>query len=336
MVDWTKGVVARYYATIIDPDTWRDVSSVDILGGSITYSNSGVRGSADINCRYFDHENEYWLRIYLDARQGSESELVPLFTGIASSPDVTYNGKTPDSKIQCYSVLSPAQNIYMPLGWYAQAGSSGATLIKDLLTDITPAPVVVDGSSTSITQNIIAENDETNLSMVDKILNAINWRIIVDGDGTIHIAPKYNDIVATFGCDSNDILEMNVSISSNWADIPNVFRAVGSGISSVAKDEDPSSPFSIPNRRREIWAQDTNCVLNSEEKISEYAFRKLKEAQMVSKTVDYTRRFIPGIQIDDYVWLDYPDQDISGEFVIKSQSINLGYGGQVSEQVVGY
>ena len=167
-------------------------------------------------------------------------------------------------------------------------------------------------------------------------MEVINWRIILDGNGTIHIAPFNNEIVETFSHQENDILEMNVTISSNWADIPNVFRAVGSGISSIAKDEDPSSPFSIPNRGREIWAQDTNCILNDGEKISEYASRKLREAQMVSKTIDYTRRFMPDIGIGDYVWLNYPDQDISGKFIIRSQTLNLGYGGQVSEQVVGY
>lgn len=336
MIDWSKGIVARYYATIVDPKTWRDVSSVDIMGGSITYSNSGVRGSADISCRDFNHDNEYWLRIYLDARQNGESELVPLFTGLGSSPDVTYNGQIPDSKVQCYSVLSPAENKYMPLGWFAQKGSNGAIMVKDLLTEVIPAPVVIDGSSSSITQNIIAENDETNLSMVDKILDVINWRLILDGNGTVHIAPISNSIAETFSYQDNDVLEMNVTISSNWSEIPNVFRAVGSGISSIAKDEDPNSVFSIQNRGREIWAQETNCVMNDGEKISEYAMRKLKEKQMVAKTVDYTRRFMPNIRIDDYVWLNYPEQNISGAFVIKSQTLNLGYGGQVSEQVVGY
>lgn len=336
MIDWTKGVTARYYATIVNPDTWRDIETIDITGGSINYSVSGVRGSADINCRNFDHNNEYWIRIYLSASQGSISELVPLFTGIGSSPDITYNGKTPDSKIQCYSVLYPASNVYLPLGWYVQHGTNGATAIKDLLVDVIPAPIIIDGSSSSITQNIIAEGDETRLSMVDKILEAINWRIFFDGDGTVHIAPISKEISATFSHDNIDVLEMNVSVSNNWADIPNVFRAVGSGIASIAKDENPDSRFSIQNRGREIWAQETNCILNDGEKISEYAARRLKEAQMILKTVDYTRRFIPDVKISDYVILNYPEQNITGSFRIESQTIDLNYGGHVSEQVKGY
>ena len=330
MIDWSKGVVARYYATIVDPQTWRDIETFDITGGSITCSNSGVRGSADIDCIVFDHDNEQWIRIYLDARQDNEGELVPLFTGLASSPDISYNGRVQNSKVRCYSPLFPAEKKYLPLGWYAQAGTDGATAIKDLLSEITPAPIIIDGSSRSITQNYVAENEETALTMVDKLLDAINWKIYIEGNGTIHIAPFDNTIVETFGQEENDVLEMNVTISNNWDEIPNVFRAVGSGIASIAKDEDPNSRFSISNRGREIWAQETNCVLNNGEKISDYAERRLKELQQVSKTIDYTRRFMPGIRIDDYVWLKYPEQNISGPFLIESQTINLNYGGQVS------
>lgn len=336
MIDWSKGIVAKYYATMVDPETWRDIETFDIIGGSITFSNSGVRGSADIDCMSFDHENEHWIRIYLDAKQNNEGERVPLFTGLASSPDIKYNGRIQNSKVQCFSSLFPAEKKYLPLGWYAQAGTNGAIAIKDLLKDVTPAPVVIDGSSQSIVSNIVAESDETALTMVDKLLDAINWKIYIEGNGIIHIAPFTNSVKAVFGQEGNDVLEMDVTVSNNWDEIPNVFRAVGSGIASIAKDEDPNSKFSIVNRGREIWAQDTNCILNNGEKISDYAERRLKELQRVSKTVDYTRRFIPNIRIDDYVFLKYPEQNISGPFLIESQSINLGHGGQVSEKVIGY
>lgn len=335
MIDWSKGVVSRYYATIVDPNTWRDTTSFDILGGSVNYSNSGIRGSADIECSEFDHENEYWIRIYLEAKQNFDTDLVPLFTGLACAPDINYNGRIQSSKIKCYSTLFPAEKKYLPLGWYAQSGSNGAIIIKDLLSEIIPAPITIDGSSPSITQSIVAEKDETTLSMADKILTAINWKLYIDGDGTVHISPKNREPVAAFGSEENDILEMNVTVSSNWDEIPNVFRAVGSGIASIAKDENPTSRFSIPSRGREIWAQETNCVLNDGEKISDYAERKLKELQKVSKTIDYTRRFVPNVKIDDYVWIKYPEQNISGIYLIESQTISLNYAGQVSEKSVG-
>jgi hypothetical protein len=340
MINWSRGVVARYYATIVDPKTWKNVSEVNIIGGSIKYSSSGERASADIDCRSFDHDNEYWVRIYLEARQGSDAELIPLFTGVASVPDISYHGRTESSKLQCYSALSIADKIYLPLGWYVRKDSNGANIIRDLLKDSVPSPIVIDDIPNDepqpiIDQNIIAENSETVLSMVDRILNIIKWRLILDGDGTIHIAPYSDSIIATFDYRENDIFEMDVSISNNWYDVPNVYRAVGSGISSIARDEDPNSRFSIPNRGREIWVSEDNCVLASGEKIGDYAIRKLKEAQNIYKTLDYNRRFDPNVRVTDIVRINYLEQNISGLFMVKSQSLSIGYGGTVSEQAEG-
>lgn len=339
MINWSRGIVARNYATIVDPSTWRDVSEINIMSGSIKYSDSGERASADINCRSFDHDNEYWIRLYLDARQGSEGGHVPLFTGIVSVPDITYKGRIEDNKLQCYSPLSLASKVYLPLGWFVAAGSNGANVIRDLLTETIPAPVIIDTDDSTetpiISQNVISENNESYLSMVDKLLEIMNWRLILDGDGTVHITPTSTEPVATFDYQDNDIFEMDVTVSNDWYNIPNVYRAVGSGISSVVKDESMDSRFSIPNRGREIWVSENNCVLTNNEKIGDYALRKLKEAQQLYKTLDYTRRFDPNVRVSDVVRINYLGQGISGLFVVKSQNLTIGYGGRVSEQATG-
>ena len=195
--------------------------------------------------------------------------------------------------------------------------------------------MIIDDNLPLLSDTIIAEDNETNLSMIDKILYAMNWRIVLEGDGTIRITNVADSVSDVFDNLYNDILEMDITITNNWFDVPNVFRAVGSGISSIARDEDPDSPFSIQNRGREIWMGETDCVLNDGEKITEYAERRLKEEQNIHKTLDYSRRYKPDIHIGDAVWISYPEQQISGAFVITSQTINLGYGGSVSEQAEG-
>ena len=130
MINWSKGVVARYNATIVDPVTWNDISNVDITGGTIKYSDSGERASADIECRGFSHDDEYWIRLYCVARQGFETDRVPLFTGIVSIPDTKYDGIYESNTLQCYSALSIADKIYLPLGWHAVYGSNGAKAIE--------------------------------------------------------------------------------------------------------------------------------------------------------------------------------------------------------------
>lgn len=339
MIDWSKGLSARYYATFIDPKTWRDIGTFDFISGSISVSNSGTRGSADIKCKDFDSTTERWIRIYMDARQGDNAELVPLFTGMASLPSINYEGRLSSNNVQCYSVLSPAEKILLPLGWYVHPGANGAATIKDLISDSTFAPIIIENESPILSESIVAESNESRLSMIDKILNAMNWQMKIDGDGTIRLSEnidnkKISDYIKdTFDNNNNDIFELSLTMTNDWFNVPNVFRAVGSGVTAISRDEDPNSPFSIPRRGREIWMEEHGCVLKDNEKISTYADRRLKEEQNVHKTIDYSRRFKPGINIGDIVKINYPEQKVSGIFRIKSQSLTIGYGISVSEQV---
>ena len=227
----------------------------------------------------------------------------------------------------------------LPLGWFAGIGLDGPNLIRNLLRQAVPSPVVIDEIAGTdnpiISQIIVAENGETILSIVDKLLDIIDWRILLDGDGTIHISPKADKITTTFDYRYNDILEMDVTIGNDWYSVPNVYRVTTNDDVSIATDEDPDSPFSIQNRGREIWAEEGAEALMYGETLNDYAKRRLKEAQNVHISLDYTRRFDPNIRVSDYVEINYYSQNISGIFQVKSQSLTIGYGGHVDEQVEG-
>ena len=60
----------------------------------------------------------------------------------------------------------------------------------------------------------IAENGESNLSMAQKILDAINWRIRIEGDGTINICRKARAVTESFDNLANDCIEPKVKASS--------------------------------------------------------------------------------------------------------------------------
>ena len=335
MIDWTKGFVSKYYAKIVDPIAWRDGDTIDIKSGSINYTNSGVRGSADLECSGFDFDTEQWIRIYLSASQDGDYEVIPMFTGITSSPNYSYHGNTPTNKIQCFSPLTIADTIYLPIGWYAKKNANGAETIKELLSEVIPAPIVIEGSSPNLVSNLVAEKDETYLTITDKILDAIGWKLKLDGDGTIRITPVSSTISASFDHMIEKSMEFDIEIDTNYNEIPNVFRAVGDGVSAVAKDEDDNSRFSIQNRGREIWNQETSIKLNDGEKIGEYADRRLKELQKTERTVNYSRRYAPNVRVNDLISLNYPTQGLTGNFVIESQNIDLSYGAKVSEVLKG-
>ena len=330
-MDWSKGFTGAYYCSLIEPSAWRAAERFEFTGGSIKREQTSLRQSADIDCRDFTY-GEAWIRIYMDARQNGASALVPLFTGLSSCPEDDIYGYRIKHSVQLYSVLKPCDDVLLPRGWYAPAGAGGGQLVRTLLS-VTPAPVVLEDGSPTLQSAIIAEDGETRLTMADKVLDAIGWRLVIAGDGTVTICPQGEQAVASFDPLGNDIVEKEIKRTYDWFECPNVFRAVSDGLVAEAKDES-GGPLSIQGRGREIWQEETSCDLIAGESIGEYALRKLKELQEVGTTVSYKRRFLPGVNVGDIVTLSYPAQGITGNYRVTSQSIELGHGARTSEEVV--
>lgn len=329
-MDWSKGYSALYYATIVDPDTWRDINRLEIISGSIKQQESGLRVSADLTCRNFDKTKELWVRIYLDANQNGVLAHEALFTGLATSPDETYDGVIETSPVACYSVLKPAEDVLLPRGWYAPKETQGGTVIKELFKQL-PSPVVIDEGSPRLTSSIIAEDEENKLTMADKILKAIGWRMRIEGDGTIHITEKAKEAEVQFNAADNDSIEPDISKSSDWYSCPNVFRASTETATATAIDNGEGI-LSIKSRGREVWASEDGVELNANENLAQYATRRLKEEQSVKMPVSYKRRYTPGLVPTDLVRLHYPEQGLEGLYRITDSSIELG--GKVTETAV--
>lgn len=282
-------------------------------------------------------EEEQYLRVYMDARQdNSDGEHVTLFTGLAVAPDADLGATVTSSTVTCYSVLKPCEDVFMQRGWYVPVGVNGAEMIHDLLAPLIPAPVHFDASTApNIKQSIIAEDNETYLSMAQKILQAINYRLKINGHGDIDIVPvaSDDDISATFDPIENDIIETEISIKNDWFDCPNVFQAIDDDLTAIARDDDVNSPLSTVNRGREVWQQESSVDLSDDETLEEYASRRLKELQKASLEASYDRRYWPSVEPTDNVRLHYPAQRLDGVYKVKSQSIELGHGARVSEEV---
>ena len=337
---WSDGFSARYYATIVDPVTWRDVEALDILSGSIKLGDETLIESANLDVRDYDASTERWIRVWLDARQNGDSYHGPMFTGLATSPSLSIEGTAYKRGLTCYSVLKPADDILLPRGWYVGAGASGAGTIQELLETI-PAPIEIEEDSPRLQNTIVAEDGETRLTMANKILSAINWRFRIEGDGTINVCHKVIDDsdriqtlpVATFDSLDYDSLEMTLTVKNDWFSCPNVFRAVEGGVMAVARDDDENSLLSTVNRGREIWKEETSCLLKDGETVAQYAERRLYEEQMKHYELSYTRRYHPDVRVTDLIRIHYPAQGIDGYFYVSSQSINLGFGASLSETV---
>jgi hypothetical protein len=316
---------------IVDPESWRDVDEVRITGGSISKTDEGLRESADISCREFERNRERWIRVWIHAKQAGTAGREALFTGLAIAPGKEIDGARVQTPLECYSVLKPADDVLMQRGWYAPSGANGAELVKRLLA-VTPAPVIIEGESPALQQAIIAEDGETRLSMADKVLDAIGWRLRITGMGEIVICEKATEPVYTFGAGA-DIVEPSIKIEQDWFDCPNVFRAVSDDMMAVARDDAEDSALSTEARGREIWKEETSCDMHDGETVADYAMRRLREEQQTREKISYKRRFEPEVTVTDLVRLHYPRAQLEGVYYVSSQSIELGGGAGVSEEV---
>lgn len=330
-MDWTKGFSAACRMDIVDPETWRDVEEKSIMKGSIDKTEDGLRESADIECRDFETNAEKWIRVWLYARQDGSAAREALFTGIVSSPSREISGTREVTPLECYSVLKPAKDVLLQRGWYAPSGANGAELAKSLLS-VTPAPIYITGESRDLQKAIVAEDGESRLSMADKILAAVGMRLRISGMGEIEICEKARESIATFGA-GEDVIEPSIKVEKDWFDCPNVFRAIADDVTAVARDDAIDSPLSTVNRGREVWAEETNCEMNDGESVAEYAIRRLRELQQSGEKISYERRFDPRVNVGDLLMLHYPRQGLQGIYMVKSQTIEIGLGARVSEEV---
>lgn len=330
-MQWNKGYKAVFYATTVNKKTWADNNErVEIIDGSIDRESTGLRGGADITSDAEGY-NERLIRIYLDAVQGSDISHNAIFTGYAVSPTLDVEGTLKTQKYSCYSVLKPADDILLERGWYAPLGANTEALMRDLLSDTNAPFPPVNGNAPVLESYIVAEDNETKLTMVDKILKIIGWELIVTGNGEIVMRNKSIKADVIFDPATNDIVEPSFSITHDWYEVPNVLRVTMDDVSAIARDDSETSIYSTVNRGREIWQQESAAALASGDTLADYAKRRLKELQTVGTQASYTRRFLPDVNVGDVARIRY--ESLSGLYRIIEQKITLGHNLTTSETV---
>ena len=336
-MNWNDGFSALYELMKVDPVSWYDSGSFDLVSGSVRHMDSGLLESADLTMT--ENPEECWVRVYLKAKQESGGARTPIFTGLTSVPERTGDGTRITYRVECYSVLKPLEDILTPRGYYAPAGAEGAQLVRELLS-VGAAPVVVDGESPALLEPIVSEDSTTRLGMAQMILDAIGWRLRISGDGTIHVCEAASEPVAVFDTMDNDIIENATTDSQDWFSVPNCIRVVSGERYVEYKDDDPDDPTSTVSRKAarggngEIWLSDSASGLGDKESLAEYAMRKLAESQSPARKVTYARRYRPDVLVSDLVTLHLPVIGIDGQFKITSQTIELSHGARTSEEVV--
>lgn len=318
-MDWRTSYSSSFLLKTVNPATWRDEGDLQLTGGSISRTVGGA--SADITMT--EDPGEQWVRLYLVARQSGDGGRVPLFTGLTSAPTEQINGTAKSYRVECHSVLKPAEDILLPRGYYAAEGANGALLAAELLR-ICPAPVTYADNAPDLTEAVIAEDGESNASMAKRIAEAIGWQIRIAGDGSIRISAPPAAESAKFDVFEGDAIEPALTHTYDWYSCPNCLRVVSGGSTAEARDDDPDSALSTVTRGREIWKQEKSVTLGDRETLAAYAQRRLKELQAPSRTVNYRRRYDPDVFPGDLVRLHYPGVGIQGLYRVGNQSVTIG------------
>ena len=337
-MNWNNGFSALYELYRVNPVSWQDAGQYELIAGQISKSEGGLIESADLTLT--ESPGECWLRVYLKARQGESGERVALFTGLASAPQRNLNGNNVTYKAACYSVLKPVDDTLTPRGYFVAAGVRGAEAAAELLS-VGPAPVSYETASPTLTESIVSEDKDTYLTMAQKVVDAIGWRIRINGRGEVEIVPKPEEESARFDEYENDSIEVSITDTNDWYSAPNCLRVVSGTDAVEVRDDDPDSALSTTTRQAtrggsgEIWAQESVSSLADNETLQTYAERRLKELQGPARKLAYSRRFRPDVTIGDKVRLHLPRHGIDNVFTVTSQRIALGYGARVSEEVSG-
>lgn len=329
-MDWNKGYTARYAVCRVEPLTWADAEELRFTGGSIDRADDDLIESADLDMTETPAGTECWVRVYLEARQNGVPIRSALFTGLTSAPVRDIDGGRETYRVECFSVLKPAEDMLLDPGWYAGPGTPGARLAAQLLA-CGPAPVKWNEGSPSLREYLVAESGETRLSMAWKIINAIGWRLRTDGSGEIFIEPQPTEPARVFDAE-NDVIELSVNDEQDWFGCPNCLKVVSGNVSATARDDDPTSALSTARRGREVWICESRVDLSDGESLAAYARRRLRELQRPARIISYTRRFDPDVRTGDLVEIRYPGAGINGTFRVLTQSLALGHNGATREE----
>lgn len=326
-MDYTKSYTAAFYAAFLDPVSWIETGEkLKLVSGNISRTDDGLRHTASLVVRGYDETVDRWARIYMDSDQNGNRAHEALFTGIISTPDDSQNNAVIDVNLQLYSSLKAAEDIDLDLGWYVPAGANLEPVIRELMRS-QPAPVFVDGTMPRLEETLVAEQNENCLTMTNTILDVINWRLQIEGDGTLVFSPKPIDPVMVFSAEENDVVKAgSVRKQHDYFEIPNVLRATSGDNTAVVRDEQ-----NINARGREITATEDNVSLTDNESITEYALRRMTELQTKTETVSYNRRYLPEVKVGDMIEAGY--KDVSGRYIVTSQSFGLTPAAETSETV---
>lgn len=358
MPDWTKSMEQSFEYYTVEPTTLADMKRLDTVKSASFSRDSSLEtlGSATVDVT--NSFGESYIRCYLKTIQEGVTEKFPLGTVLSQTPSSTFNGKTFDVSMDCYTPLIELKEKKPPIGYTVRKGTRIMDAAYNIISKNARVPVnkvepiygknqngeTVDLSPT-LQYDFVANTDDTYLSFVLDLIKNADYELGLGEKGNILFLPKQKleslQHVWEFNDGNSSILYSEITVNHDLYGIPNVVEVMYSHGAdykeAVAINDDPNSPTSTVSRGRQIVYRDTNPSLRgyvTQDQIDAYAERVLKELSTLEYTVSYKHAYCP-VRLGDCVRLNYTRagiKDIKAKVI--SQSIKAEPGCQVSEKAV--
>lgn len=348
MIDWTKSMKQTFEFYTVDPTTWHDQKRLTkVISANVTNdidSDLLVSGSMETD----EIERETYVREYLVVEQDRATYRFPLATLLVQTPDKTFNGTHTRSTSDGYSPLLELRDVNVPLGYTFPKNVDILQTVYSNTRSYCRAPIVTVnfGELKQSVSDIVANTDDSWLSINRYLLSKANYHYELDELGKIYIAKDVNFsslmYVYRFTMDNASIVYPDLTISNDTYGIPNrleVYLSSSAGVQMTAvENTNPDSPVSIPTRGRVITRIDSEPNLQgpvTQQQLELYAEEELKALSTVTKSVCFSHGYNPIAKVGNAVMLDFPEIGLNRVIAkITSQQIDLRPGCKVRSTAI--
>ena len=260
MAEWTSTMQQTFKYYIVEPGTWKDSKKINtIIESKISRDlEAETLGSASITIT--ESIGECYIRIYLITIQNRKREKHPLGTFLVQTPSYSFDGKVKSITMDAYTPLIELKEKNPPIGYSIYKNENILERACDILKKQMRAPVVSSGKDTTLTDNFVANLDDTWITFVNDLLENVDMRLELDELGKVLFSPKQElSSLQPYGFDKGiaQYLYPNFDIDHDLYGIPTWLKCLFNGSKTICINavNDDNSPVSTISRGRKLYVE---------------------------------------------------------------------------------